>query len=157
MKRLLWKRFDKYFKEYLFLSQIGIDRALINRLFMRFLSEFQNKSAQAELIAAIGGEVELEIGSQGLVLEVEILRTTNKLGLTTTKLGLNNSSSGRTDFSLAITSRNFSGKKHEKNASKNVLLFPLLDHDYNLTDIHKIYPNYLLSRSKDSVKLTFWR
>jgi hypothetical protein len=176
VRRLLWKKYERYFKEYLFLSQIGIDKAVIQKVFIRFLSEFQKKEDQAELISCLGGGFEFEAERSNLVFEVEILRTTNNLGLnqsnlelnqsnlglnqsnlglTTNNLGLITNFTGGTDFRLALTSRNFSEKKHENDVlTKNVESASL---EQDLNNVHRIYPNYFLSRSKDKVRLNFWK
>ncbi|MFW5794563.1 MAG: hypothetical protein ACOCV1_03660 [Bacillota bacterium] len=48
-KKILWKEFSIFFKEYTFLVKAGIDRALLQRLYINFFKELNKKNAKSYL------------------------------------------------------------------------------------------------------------
>lgn len=53
-KKVLWKEFSNFFKEYIFLKQAGVDSALFSKLYMKFFEQFSNKNHELYLNEIFG-------------------------------------------------------------------------------------------------------
>ena len=55
-KKILWKEFHVFFKEYIFLKQAGIDNALLGKLYMKFFEKFYQKKYKSYIKKIFGDE-----------------------------------------------------------------------------------------------------
>ena len=141
-KELLWKDFNQYYKEYNFLVKTGIDRSLLNRLFIRFIEKISKKEHE-KIYFTILGKI-----SRDKILYYTITLTYNLL------ISINNL---LTDFTRP--SVNINKQLLDLNSKTINTRYKLKSSGYLiLTDNNtRNYPNLSCSRTKDLVKLTFWR
>ena len=131
-KRVLWKEFPEFFKEYIVLKQAGIDSALFNKLYMKFFEKFAKKDFEQYL---------KEIFEPKLV--------NFNYNFKKTLININ--------FKFKDVSVKFN---YFNKVNINISNSKLINLHGNKTNVHEIlrqYPNMACTRDKENLKVTFWR
>ncbi len=156
-KDLLWHEYSKFFKEYVFLNQIGSEQALLMNLYIKFLDELSKRKDDL-LDKIFGCRVKIRYKFKKSVFNLIIK------GLCKNK----NIKEGYNKYA------HLSNKKERHNKDNNLSSPPIISDvlsDYssvetkichffarnNPSRIFKIYPNLAITRTKDELGCTFWK
>jgi len=128
-KRVLWKEFQEFFKEYIFLKQAGVDTALLSKLYMKFFEKFAQKDFE------------------------QYLKEIFKPRLVNFNYNFKNNL-----INVNFKFKEVGGKFNKVNLKySNLKLINLTKNSGNIHEILRQYPNMTCTRDKDTLKVTFWR
>lgn len=131
-KRVLWKEFPKFFKEYILLKQAGVDSALFNKLYMKFFEKFAEKDFEQYLEEIFGSRlINFNYNFKKIIVNVNF------------------------KFKEVCVKFNYFNKVNLKYS--NLKLINLTENSTNIHEISRQYPNMVCTRDKENLKITFWR
>ena len=141
-KQVLWKEFLVFFKEYSFLKQAAVDRALLSRIYMKFLREFAKKDSKKFLSEIFGeNQVLMSYNFKNITVNTCInLDYNNRVSNC-----INNKQQLIINEQQLITNKQFKVDLNLENFGKN------------FEEILKIYPHFFCARDAHELKITFWR
>jgi len=141
-KQVLWKEFLVFFKEYSFLKQAAVDRALLSRIYMKFLREFAKKDSKKFLSEIFGeNQVLMSYNFKNIIVNTCInLDYNNRVSNC-----INNKQQLIINEQQLITNKQFKVDLNLENFGKN------------FEEILKIYPHFFCARDAHELKITFWR
>jgi len=146
-KQVLWKEFPVFFKEYSFLKQAAVDRALLSRVYMKFLREFAKKDSKKFLSEIFGeNQVLMSYNFKNITINTCInLDYNNRVSHCNNMLNTSNKQQLIINEQQLITNKQFKVDLNLENFGKN------------FEEILKIYPHFFCARDAHELKITFWR
>lgn len=150
-KKVLWDDFQDFFKEYFFLKQSGIDQTMLNKLYIRFLRRLAQKD-YVDLLDAIfkgDGPTDLKYNFKKKIHQLDLKLSRKKYTLNRHVCILNKyEESSHSDDSKTNSTGN-----HQLSLSLSLIA----ESREKIEGIFKLYPQIFATRTRDEVKITFWR